>query len=313
MAITHYTKTKEGDFELGQMQTEINTHPVIIPSLLSISSDGQEITFKFANHLTTGEEDTLDHIVSEHIPVHKAIPTTQLPISDMDGKKLAVHVSYKPNTDIPNYATWTGAGDDINDSSQVGNGEVLDFYMQSDKDVVSKEMHFHPAHGRVWIHEGYLKFIDGGIGDHLCADIVAKETPLQQAVSLDLIVEDNWIKYSPSGPGTGTHGFANPNQIVLLPRDFSKDGNWDYDGANLTPNFQNQGLFKISSIERAVHRYINKIPCFGSCATYFSMTSDETAELPKNYFIRVSCHNVSRSAWHASVLVEMYRERTHIP
>ena len=313
MAVTTYTKTKNEDFELDQLQIAVNTNPGIIPSLLSASSDGNQITFEFANHLTSPEEDVLDHLVAAHVPVLRAIPTTQLPVSDIDGKKLSVHLSYKPKTDKRNWATWTGAGDDIDDPSQVGNGEVLDFYMAPDKEIVSKEVRFHPDHGRVWIHEGYLKFIDGGIGDHLCADIVAMDTPVQTAVNLDLVLENNWIKFSTSGPGTGTHGFANPNQIVLIPREFSSDGDWDYDGANLTPNFTGNGGYKISNVERNVHRYINKIPCFGSCATYFSMTSDETAELPRNYFIRVSCHNKSRSNWHASVLMELYRERTHIP
>ena len=136
-------------------------------------------------------------------------------------------------------------------------------------------------------------------------------TPVQDAQNLDLVIEDDWIKYSPSGPGTGTHGFG--GSPVLVPRSFSKDGDWDYDGTNLTPNFTSTGGFKISSIERNVHRYINKIPCCGSCPTYFSMSSDETTELPAGYFLRINVHNVSNGTWHADVIMEMYRERTHIP
>lgn len=311
MAVTTYIKTKEGDFELGQIQSKVNANPAIIPSLLTVSSNGNQIELKFANHLTSVEEDALDHIIASHVPTLKAVPTTQLPISDLDGKKLAVHISYKPSTGKKNWATWTGAGDNLDDPSQVGNGEVLDFYMEPDKAVVSKEIYFHPNHGRVWIHEGYLKFINGGVGDYLNADVVASATPLQQVANLDLIIDDNWLKYSPGGPGSGTHGFA--GTPVLLPRTFAEDGDWDYDGVSLTPNFTGTGGYKISNIERVAHRYINRIPCFGDCATYFSMTSDETAELPAGYFLRVSCYNTSRSNWHASVLMELYRERTHIP
>ena len=314
MAVTTYTKTKDTDFELDQLQIAINTEPGIIPSLLAATSEGDQITFEFANALNAQEEHILEHILDDHVPTTRNIPTTQLPISTLDGKKLAVHISYKPNTGKDNYATWTGAGDDLNDPSQVGNGDVLDFYMEPDKLVVSKDIHFHPSHGRVWIHEGYLKFIDGGRGDHLNADVILPISPLHmnsQIGSLDLIIEDNWVKYSPGGPGTGTHGFA--GTPVLIPRTFSHDGDWHYDGVNLTPCFGSNGDYRISSIERVVHRYINRIPCFGDCATYFPMTSDETAELPAGYFLRVSCHNVSRSHWHASVLMELYRERTHIP
>jgi len=53
----------------------------------------------------------------------------------------------------------------------------------------------------------------------------------------------------------------------------------------------------------------------GTSATYFTMTSDETAELlvANGYFIRITIRNESNSAWNASVLMEIYRERTTSP
>ena len=235
------------------------------------------------------------------------------PQSDL-GAKVAVHSSPKPI--VPGkttYAAWVGAGDNLQ-GDKLGGGDLLEFDMETGNSMCVKEVHFHPKNGRIWIHEGYLKFEGGGKGDFLEADVVAPPTPLHtnsQLGSLDLIIENNWVKYSPGGPGTGTHGFAgNP---YLIPRSFSGDGDWDYDGVNLTPNFAGNGGFKMSNIERTVHKYINKIPCRGTLYEFVCMSSNETAELPAGYFLRIKVHNKSNSNWFATVFMEIYRERTNIP
>ncbi len=141
---------------------------------------------------------------------------------------------------------------------------------------------------------------------------MASPTLLQPAVNLDLEITDNWVHLAAGGPGTGTHGFA--ASPVLLKRSKSMDGHWDYDEVNgLTPNMAGTGLYKISDIERAVHRYINKIPTRGSSYGYTTLTSDESAWLPPGYFIRVTAHNVSDTAWNACVFMEVFREQTAVP
>ena len=159
----------------------------------------------------------------------------------------------------------------------------------------------------------YFCFENGSAGDYIVAVVVAAATPLQTSVNLDLIVTDNWITYSTGGAGTGTHGFADATKIVLVPRPFSQDGDWDYDGVNLTPNFTSTGGYKMSDIERIVSKYMNKLPCRGTCHNYFSMTSDDTTELLQNYFIRITAHNVSDTTWFASAIIEIFRERTFNP
>lgn len=309
-----YQKTKSGDYNLSQLQNEINTNAVIVPSCLAITSEDTTLNLEFATSLSGAEETELNTVVSDHIPTPQEIDVTQLPFSDLDGKKLSVHPSYKPKIETGStYAVWTGSGDDINDSSQIGNGELLHFSLTIGGGDVTKDVKFHPDHGRIWLHEGYLKFENGGVGDYITADVIAEATPLQTSVNLDLEVANNWITAAAGGSGTGTHGWADANKIVLVPRTFSLDGDWDYDGVTLTPNTGGTGKYKISDIERVVHRYINKIPCYGSCATYFSMTSDETTELPAHYFLRVLAKNTSNTDWTACVLMEIYRERTYIP
>lgn len=235
------------------------------------------------------------------------------PISDIDNIKVAVHPSYKPFVEgKTTYAVWSGAGDNTT-TGDIGDGNTLEFNMTTGTALVTKDIKFHPDNGRVWIHEGYLKFEGGGSGDYICATFVSEPTPLQTSVNLDLEITDNWIHFAAGGAGTGTHGFADADKIALIPRDFSQDGDWDYDGTNLTPNVGGTGAYKISDIERDVHTFINHIPCLGSSQTFFSMSSDETAELVANYFIRVSAHNISDTNWTAAAIMEIYRERTAKP
>ena len=238
----------------------------------------------------------------------------KLPISDLDGKKLAVHTSSKPYIEgQTTYAVWTGSGDNIM-SGMMCDGDILEFDNVTGTAEVSIDVKFNQAmNGRIWLHEGYLKFEGGGAGDYMDAKIIAMATPLQTAVNLDLIITDNWITYSTGGAGTGTHGFADANQIVLIPRAYSNDGDWDYDGTNLTPNFTNTGGYKMSDVEQIVHKYMNKLPCRGSSHTFFSMTSDDTTELLQNYYMRITTYNNSDTNWFATVIMEIYRERTYNP
>lgn len=236
-----------------------------------------------------------------------------LPRSNLDNTKLAVHSSPKPDiSGLTTYAVWTGAGDDMG-TGNIGDGPLLHFASEVGVAQKTVDVEFHEDHGRVWLHEGYVKFSDAGSGDEMSAGVVANATPLQTSVNLDLVIENNWVKFAPGGPGTGTHGFADASKIALIRRSYSLDGDWDYDGINLTPNAEGTGLFKISDIERVVHRFVNRIPCYGTASNFFTLSSDETTELPKNYFLRVTQKNVSDTVWHASVILEIYRERTFVP
>lgn len=282
-------------------------------------TDGKYVTVWGESEPTSCPENTGHTIDTTKTTILQTI-SEDFPTSDLDGKKVAVHPSYKPKVDDgTTYAIWTGAGDDLSapSESNISDGDLLFFHMTPQtgspliKQTVTKDVKWDPAHGRVWLHEGYLKFANGGEGDYISADVVASATPLQTAANLELVVENNWVKYAVGSPNPATHGWA--GTPVLVPRSYSKDGDWDYDGVNLTPNFTGTGGYKISDIERVVHRFVNKVPCYMDCATYFSMTSDETTEIPAGYFLRIHARNESNTNWTACVLMEIYRERTYSP
>ena len=241
--------------------------------------------------------------------------STDLPKSTIDGDKLAVHTSYKPEIEgQTTYAIWTGAGDDLNAlNGGNGNGPLLQITTEVDVPESSVKIEFDfDKYGRVWIHEAYIKYTDGKAGDHISSEVYAYGVPVQQVAQLDLILDGDYIKYSPQGPGTGTHGFADPDKITVIDRSYSDDGDWDWSEENgLAPNFEGKGEFKISTVDKVVHRFINRIPCFGTANSYISLSSDETTELKKGYYAKLTAHNVSNTEWHVSALMELYRVVTY--
>ena len=268
--------------------------------------------------MTQAEKDIVDDVdtgIEMPTDILNVNIADNFPKSTIDDTKLSVHASYKPKVDgHTTYAIWTGAGDDMTDPENGnGNGPMLQIHTEVGVPESSIDIEFNPMYGRIWLHEAYAKFTGGGSGDYMSASVLAYGVPLQQAVSLNLIVDaDDFIKFSPAGPGTGTHGFADPTKITLIERSFSNDGDWNYDtNDGLTPNLQGEGRFKMSTVNKTVHRFINKVPCFGSCETYFSMSSDETTELRPGYFARLTAHNVSDTEWDLSCLMELYREVTY--
>jgi hypothetical protein len=312
MSVVDYPKTMSSKYDVEQLKTEINNDVEINPSCVAIVNPSKTVcVFQFTANLSNDEVDRLDYIISNHIPQERVIDLYQLPLSKIDSKKLAVHSSTKPEVENITYAMWTGSGDDRNTPSGIGDGDLLQFVMTQGTPMVSKDLWFNPSHGRVWIHEAYLKFEDAGEGDYIEATVVYEGTPVTSdpGGEYNLVLDGKWIKPSENG----THRFSDPSKIVLIPRTYSKDGDWDWDAVNgLRPSIPGQGFFKISEIDIDVHKYYNKIPCNGT-TSYFSMTSDETAWLMPGTYIKITAYNNSNTNWTAEVIVEIFRERTFNP
>jgi hypothetical protein len=297
----------------AQLINEINSSVNFSSTCIDITRKGDIYHLSFNRVITSGEEKALATLLAEHYPQAPENVSELLPTSDIDGTRIAVHSSTKPLIDNTVYAVFTGCGDDM--SGTGGGGEMLDFYLTPSDETMSVDVEFNPTHGKVWIHEAYMRFVGGGRKDYVDAGIMAKPTNLQQVANKVLLVDDEgFVTFSPNG--IGTHGFADTN-IVLLPRTFSMDGDWDYDESNpenpLVPNFEGKGEYRINVNERMVHRYVHKIPCYGDCQTYFSLQSSEAARLHTNYFLRVTAYNISKTEWFASCFLEIYRERTIDP
>ena len=235
----------------------------------------------------------------------------ELPLSEV-GDKLWVHSSSKPQKNGQQFYTcWTGAADDVVNGI-LGAGEPFDLETTIDEPVVYKDFFFDPQFGEIYIHEAYLKWMDSSFGDSMTGYIIASPTQLQPFANLDLVltpvIGGNKISYSPSGPGTGTHGFAaNP---TLVPN-ISGTGDWNYDATNgLAPTFTKDGAYDMYDVVIPVQRFINRIQLHGTCPSYLELDSSDSASLPPGYGLRVQLNNVSNTAWHVHLIVLIYRERT---
>lgn len=313
---TTYIKTVY-PVNIKELQNKLNESVDISSTCISVSEDTSltvsNVTIEWSVSLTQGEETEQDIIISNYVYVPQQIDVNLLPFSEL-GNKLAIHSSTKPAKDDKEfYLVWTGAGDDVTGSPPLlGDGEIIQFALTTGAPSKSIEVRFAPEYGDVYVHEGYAKWENGGIGDYITASVISEPTILQTSNTLDLEVVNNWVKFASGGAGTGTHGFA--ATPTLIRRSLSKDGDWDYDETNgLIPNTLGTGEYKISDIERSVHRYINKIPTNGSSYGYTRLTSDETAYLPAGYFLRITAYNISDSTWNCCVFMEVFRERTAVP
>jgi hypothetical protein len=318
-----YNKIKAGGTNVAQLQDEVNQNAIIIPALMSTTSDGDDLTLEFTADLSGAEETELDSVIAAHTPAPQLIEITQLPFSDLEGEHLAVHPSYKPFVEgHTTYAVWCGAGDEVDgsndlvDDGEIGGGPIIHLDCTTSDAVKEITAKFHPQNGRIWLHEAYIKFTGAPEKAYLSGGIIAMATPLQQSVNLDLVVAggNGAISFAPGGPGTGTDGFADPDKIVLVPRTFSHDGDWNYDATNGLVPAAGDGGYKMYNVDTLAHRFVNRIPCFDS-SPYFSITSDETTELPKHYYVRVCAKTTDGTNfaqdWHASVILEIYRESTY--
>ena len=125
-------KTKAGSYKIGILQKEVNASPNVVPSCTSITASGTQLSLMFAAALSVDEETALDAIILAHVPPTEVMDVTELPISSLDGQKLSVHSSPKPEPDgVTTYAVWVGSGDDpqLAEDASLGAGELLDFSM----------------------------------------------------------------------------------------------------------------------------------------------------------------------------------------
>lgn len=230
-------------------------------------------------------------------------------LSELGDNKLWVHESSQPV--IPGkqlYTVWSGAMDDMS-GGEIGNGAATVITTEVDTLAETLNVDFLHDQGYVYVHEIYAMWKDAGMGDNFSVCIHAVATPLQASTNLDLEITGNIVTYASGGAGTGTHGFD--GSPVLIQSD-GVVGDWDYDGATLTPN-TGAGGYWIFDIDRAVHRFLNKIPVYGTTNTYMRFTSFDTSRLPPGYYATLEVENNSNTVWTLFAFMVIYREKTITP
>ena len=61
-------KTKSGDYDVEELLKEINENAAIVPSCMSVTGEGDDLTLEFAANLSEDEEAELDTVILNHVP-----------------------------------------------------------------------------------------------------------------------------------------------------------------------------------------------------------------------------------------------------
>jgi hypothetical protein len=319
MSTTQYVKSP---VKASQLLQELNFSPDITSTALEVDYDSSNSTVlvHWNQTLQSGEPPIAAAIVNAHVPEEESVDVSLLPFNV---GKLYVHSSSKPNVEGKTfYDVFTGRGD-CPDDGTLGDGPLCVFNFDqatpsgSPAAIPSRSqihhMEFIPSFGEVWLHGGYFSYVNAGVGDTITAYIMAGPSLVtDQLPSKQLVVDgEGWITAAVGSPNPGTHDFAaTPN---LIPRTFSQDGDWDYDGTNLIPNLSGTGLYKININEKPVNRYVDDVPIIGSSNGYVKLGSSEAAHIPSGYHIDVVVTNVSGNAMQVAAIAQIYRERTFQP
>lgn len=225
------------------------------------------------------------------------------------GNKIQIHESSRPDTKDKKFNTvWSGRGDDI-DNHIIWGGAPLNIETEIGVSATIVDVKFDPLFGEVWLNGGYALWENAKFGDSLDVSIIAPATPVYEHPSTNdlIIVGGVQIRYSPSGPGTGTHSFA--GDPVPVPNE-SNTGAWSYDGVTFAPSFTNTGNFDLYTIEIVLNNFIVNMPINGSTYSHVQLQSANSAQVPNPYFVRMKANNVGNSVWRITMFLILYREVT---
>ncbi len=300
-------------------------------STISVALDGIELvgaddlTVDFKTDLSAGEETTMNDLVTNHVietvPASDPRPVLMHEINVETGQVEALKFSASEGRNrvlastkpvLPGkilYFYWAGVSDDVTDPAKVivgaGNSIFIDVATgDATKSVDLKYGNY--SHGElVYIAGGAFQWENTAFGDAISMVVMADPTPTQQSVNLDFNVDgDN--RLIATAPGTGTHGLA--GTPVFVPH-YCNKGYW-----NLTADLQAEfapagdGMFDWYTVEREAARFVNQLPLFGTETKGLQLSSPETSQLPAGYFLRITCHNGSGTAWKLTGSVMLFRE-----
>lgn len=224
------------------------------------------------------------------------------------GNKIQFHESSRPDTKDKKFNTvWSGRGDDI-DNHIIWGGPELTLETEIGVSASWVDVKFDNNFGEVWLNGGYAIWENAKFGDSLDVHIVAPATPVYTGPSNDLIIEHGAvIRYSPMGPGTGTHSFA--GEPVPIPND-TNTGWWQYDDNGFLPSPTQTGNFDLYTNEIILNNFIVNMPINGTTYSHVELKSSNSAKIPHPYFIRMKANNVGDSVWRITMFLILYRETT---
>lgn len=239
------------------------------------------------------------------------------------GKKRVHQTSRQPGTSI----YFTGSGDDVSDSDDVGNG--VDFIFDHDiGDSTTDELYmdFNCIDNETWLHEGYVIWRYAEF-DNISMIVVPRVASWEAGSGTNYNIYGGYLII----PSDGTNGTINitsdltSNTGGLVYMTDSEDGTaptafWNADWNSTTKEFENitpapygNGRYNIFAYEVTLARFVNKIPLLD--AGFIQLQSSDIKQIGNGMRIKtetetyISDHHDDHH-WHVSFMLTLNRAKS---
>ena len=241
---------------------------------------------------------------------------------DSDGK-MFVHQTSR----IPGCMTyWTGRGDKFDDSSDVGNGEIIGIrHKVGEPSEQIIYIDFNNVNNKTYLHEGYIFWKDAEFGDFISLEIVTNTVSYVEAENTFYNLYNGFLVIPAAGDGTIniTSDITNPcasggslvevytNEVGYKPPAY-----WNADFNSSTNRFENitaapagDGKYNMYTVELRGNRFINHIPILGS--GFEMLQSADSTYFPHGLRLKCTINTTNDDhEWSFGGIITMHREKT---
>jgi len=330
MAATKYTFSITQDFPNSKvvpdsLELEINESGITTAlDYIQVTGDTCDIWFKGA--LSPTEETYLQTVVSNHQGEYLESYDKVMVVNEVElavtnrSHKLEVHESSR----VRGTTTYfTGAGDNINDITDVGSGELFILkHRIGDPFEQNLYIDFNIIENETWIHEGYVIWNKAQF-DTISFNIVPIVTPTTVTSGTFYNLYGGYLIVPATGDGTIqiTSDITDPRGgLVYIP--IGEDGTratpafWNADWNTTTKKFENisaapagDGEYNMFSVEVPLGKFVNRLPLLNE--GFQRMQSADSDELGQGMRLRATLYTIEPDHdWEMACMLTLHRART---
>ena len=188
--------------------------------------------------------------------------------------------------------SWTGAGDDASNITNVYKGEPLtfEFNTASGTGTMSKYIDFNIVENETWLHEGYITWKNCHF-DKLTLQMVPRVTTVSGSSGTNYNLYGGYLVV-PAAPGAGTVAITSDitdpmGGLIYMPNDDLDDpplAYWNADWnsttkqyENVTPAYSGDGRYNMFAAEVVFAEFVSQIPLLSN--GFIGLNSSDTDQM----------------------------------
>jgi len=329
MALTKYEFSIANDFPNGKVATDALESEIfqsqITTALDHIDTLGDTCDIWFKAALSSVEETYLSNIVAAHqgeplesyeqVEVVNKVVLAATNLHD----KIEVHESSR-TAHTTTY--FTGAGDDITNLNDVGNGtRFILRHRIGDDFSQSIYIDFNIVENELWIHEGYAIW-NNAMFDTVSFEIVPIVTSTTSGVNTNYNIYNGYLIVPAAGDGTIeiTSDITDARGgLVYMPLSEAGirgpafwDATWNTTSKkyeNITPAPNGDGDYNMFAVEVPLSRFVNKLPLLGN--GFQKMQTADADQIGSGMRLKAWMQTYEPDHdWEMACLLTLYRNRT---